>query len=181
MNVIDIIVYLEYFRKRIIDIRRNKRMTAHRLRVLIQAMSLIMVMAAWITISGEVYGGTLYQYIDKDGSTVITDNPPEGVKAEPMIKLPDTTEEQKVETEKEDHAKMQKNQEADAKRLEKDKKIETAREELEKAKNDADLYRSNMNQSANYSQRHHWRGMLDEQQKMIEEKQKLIDELESQP
>ncbi len=72
-------------------------------------------------------------------------------------------------------------QEADAKRLEKDKKIETAREELEKAKNDADLYRSNMNQSANYSQRHHWRSMLDEQQKMIEEKQKLIDELEAQP
>jgi hypothetical protein len=38
-----------------------------------------------------------------------------------------------------------------------------------------------MNQSANYSQRHHWRVMLDEQQKVIEEKQKLIDELEAQP
>jgi hypothetical protein len=156
-------------------------MAAHKLRVLIPAMSLIMVMAAWISISGEVYGGTLYQYIDKDGSSVITDNPPEGVQAEPIMKLPETTEEQKVETEKEDNAIMQKNQEADEKRLGKDEKIKTVREELERAKNDADIYRSNMNQSANYSQRHHWRTMLDEQQKVIEEKQKLIDELEARP
>jgi hypothetical protein len=156
-------------------------MAAHKLRVLIPAVSLILVMAAWITISGEVYGGTLYQYIDKDGSTVITDNPPEGVQAKPMMTLPDLTEGQKAETEKEDDAKIQKNQEADTKRLEKNEKIKTAREELERAKNDADLYRSNMNQSANYSQRHHWRVMLDEQQKVIEEKQKLIDELEAQP
>ena len=156
-------------------------MAANKLRVLIPAVSLMLVMAAWITISGEVYGGTLYQYIDKDGSTVITDNPPAGVQAEPLMSLPDITEEQKAETEKEDDAKIQKNQQADIKRLEKDEKIRTAREELERAKNDADLYRSNMNQSANYSQRHHWRVMLDEQQKVIEEKQKLIDELEAQP
>ncbi len=156
-------------------------MAAHRLRVLITAVSLIVLMAAWIAISEEAYGGTLYQYIDKDGSTVITDNPPEGVQAKPLMSLPDITEEQKAESEKEDDAKMQKDREADAKRLEKDEKIKTAREELERAKNDADLYRSNMNQSANYSQRHHWRVMLDEQQKVMEEKQKLIDELEAQP
>jgi hypothetical protein len=180
MNVIDIIVYLKYF-KRVFYIRRNKRMAANKLRVLIPAVSLMLVMAAWITISGEVYGGTLYQYIDKDGSSVITDNPPEGVQAKPMMTLPDITEEQKVEMEKDDDANKQKIQEADTKRLEKDEKIKTAREELERAKSDADHYRSNMNQSANYSQRHHWRLMLDEQQKVIEEKQKLIDDLEAQP
>jgi hypothetical protein len=156
-------------------------MAAHKLRVLILAVSLILVLSAWIAISGEVYGGKIYQYIDKDGSTVITDNPPEGVSAQPVMSLPDMTEEQKAVSEKEEDATRQKNQEADVKRLEKDGKIKTAREELEKAKTDADHYRSNMNQSANYSQRHHWRVMLDEQQKMIEEKQKLIDELEAQP
>ena len=156
-------------------------MAAHKLRVLIPAVSLILVLSVWIAISGEVYGGTIYQYIDKDGSTVITDNPPEGVLAQPVMSLPDMTEEQKAVSEKEDDATRQKNQEVDARRLEKDGKIKTAREELEKAKTDADHYRSNMNQSANYSQRHHWRVMLDEQQKVIEEKQKLIDELEAQP
>jgi len=156
-------------------------MAAHKLRVLRPAVSLILVLSVWIAISGEVYGGTIYQYIDKDGSTVITDNPPEGVLAQPVMSLPDMTEEQKAVSEKEDDATRQKNQEVDARRLEKDGKIKTAREELEKAKTDADHYRSNMNQSANYSQRHHWRVMLDEQQKVIEEKQKLIDELEAQP
>lgn len=156
-------------------------MAAHKLHVLIPAVSLVLVLSVWITISGEVYGGTIYQYIDKDGSTVITDNPPGGVLAKPVMSLPDITEEQKAESVKEDDAIKQKNQEADVKRLEKDEKIKTAREELEKAKTDADHYRSNMNQSANYSQRNHWRVMLDEQQKVIEEKQKLIDELEAQP
>ncbi|HYA15413.1 MAG TPA: DUF4124 domain-containing protein [Syntrophales bacterium] len=148
---------------------------------LIFAVPLILVLSVWIAFSGEVYGGTIYQYIDKDGSTVITDNPPEGVSAKPLISQPDVTIEQQAESEKVDEAIKQKNEEADAKRQEKEGKIKTAREELEKAKSDADQYRSNMNQSANYSQRRHWRTMLDEQQKVIEEKQKLIDELEERP
>jgi hypothetical protein len=156
-------------------------MTDHKLHSLITSILLLLVLSAWISLSSEVYGGTIYQYIDKDGSTVITDNPPEGVSATPVIEQPDLTVEQKEVTEKEDEAIKQKSQEADAKRLEKETKINAAREELEKAKRDADLYRSNMNQSANFSQRRHWRTMLDEQQKFIEEKQKLIDELEAQP
>ena len=156
-------------------------MAAHKLRVSIPAVSLILVLCALIALPGDANGEKLYQYIDKDGSTVITDNPPEGVSAQPVMSLPDVTEQQKAASEKEDDAAKLRNQEADAKRLEKVEKIKTAREELEKAKSDADHYRSNMNQSANYSQRHHWRTMLDEQLKAIEEKQKLIDELEAQP
>ncbi|HVO66986.1 MAG TPA: DUF4124 domain-containing protein [Syntrophales bacterium] len=156
-------------------------MSAHKYSVLIPAVPLMLVLSVWIALSGEVYGGTIYQYIDKDGSTVITDNPPEGVSAKPVISQPDATVEQQPESAKDDEAMKQKNLEADAQRLEKDQKIKTAREELEKAKSDADHYRSNMNQSANFSQRRHWRSMLDEQEKAIEEKQKLINELEAQP
>ena len=156
-------------------------MAAHKLYGLITSILLLLVLSAWISLSSEVYGGTIYQYIDKDGSTVITDSPPEGVSATPVIEQPDLMIEQKEVSEKDEEAIKQKSQEADAKRLEKEAKINAAKEELEKAKVDADRYRSNMNQSANYSQRYHWRTMLDEQQKMIEEKQKLIDELEAQP
>jgi len=156
-------------------------MTDHKLQGLISVILMLLVLSVWISLTSEVYGGTVYEYIDKDGSTVITDNPPEGVSAKPVIEQPDSTVEQKEATEKDEEAIKQKYQEAEAKRLEKEARINAAREELEKAKVDADHYRSNMNQSANYSQRYHWRTMLDEQQKFIEEKQKLIDELEAQP
>jgi len=156
-------------------------MAAHKLRILIMAVSFILVMAAWIAISGEAYGGTLYQYIDKDGSTVITDTPPEGVKAKPLMTLPDITEEQKAESEKERETKIQKYREADVKSQEKEEKIRAAREELDKAKSDEQLYRSNMNQSANYSQRFHWRTLVDEQEKLIADLQKKLDDLESGP
>jgi len=156
-------------------------MAAYKLRILIPAVFLTLVMVVWIAISGEAYGETLYEYIDKDGSVVITDNPPPGVKAVPKQSLPDITIEQKSESEKESEAKMQKYREADVKRTEKEEKIRAAREELERAKSDAESYRSNMNQSANYSQRHHWRMQVDEQDKLVEDLKKKLDELESGP
>ena len=156
-------------------------MAAHKFRFSIPMVYLVLIMIAWIAPTRDAQGGTLYQYIDKDGSVVLTDNPPPGVKAKPMESLPDMTGEQKLQQEKETAATLQKYREADAKGNEKRGKIRALREELETAQSNEAKYRSNMNQAHGFSQRSHWRKMVDEQLKDIEEKKKKIEELESRP
>ncbi len=147
---------------------------------LMPAASSALLFFIWIAAAGEAQGQTLYEYIGKDGTVIITDHPPPGVNAKKVESLPEPREEQKA-LDKEADEKMQNYREAEKKRKEREETIRDAREELEKAKRDEQNYRSNMNQSANYSQRHHWRVLVDEQLKLIEEKQKKLDELESSP
>jgi hypothetical protein len=181
MNVIDSKADLEYFLINTSDMRREKRMAAHKFRFSIPMMYLVLIMIAWIAPTRDAQGGTLYQYIDKDGSVVLTDNPPPGVKAKPMESLPDMTGNQKSDQEKEADSKTQQYREADAKIQEKREKIRALREEIETAQSNEEKYRSNMNQAHGFAQRSHWRKLVDEQLKEIEEKKKKIEELESQP
>lgn len=156
-------------------------MAAYKLRGLMPAASLTLLIFIWIAAAGEAQGQTLYEYIDKDGTTIITDSPPSGVNVKKSQSLPDVTEEQKTATEKEGSEKLQKYDEADAKRKEREENIRVVREELEKAKRDEQHYRSNMNQASGYSQRNHWRTLVDEQLNLIDEKKRKLDDLESSP
>ena len=156
-------------------------MAAYILRALITAVTLVLTLVVWIAAPGEVQGQTLYQYIDKDGTSVLTDNPPPGVKAKRMESLPDVTVERKSDQEKETDIKVQTSSETDVQRKETGGNIEDLRAELEKAESNAVRYRSNMNQAHGFAQRSHWRKLLDEQEKDIEENKKKLEELESSP
>jgi hypothetical protein len=114
MNVIDSKADLEYFLINTSDIRRGKRMAAHKFRFSIPMVYLVLIMIAWIAPTRDAQGGTLYQYIDKDGSVVLTDNPPPGVKAKPMESSPDMTGNQKSDQEKDSDLKKEQYREADA-------------------------------------------------------------------
>jgi hypothetical protein len=140
---------------------------------------LIVMMILWMTVPGDAHGGTLYKYTDKDGSIILTDNPPPGVKAKKYIVSDDMPTEPKAAPEIEPGVKIQSTQEAEAKKEDKQQKIKSLREELDKAVRDEAAYRRNMNQAQGYSQRRHWRQLVDEQLNLIEEKKKQIEELES--
>jgi hypothetical protein len=135
----------------------------------------------WIAVASEAQGQTLYEYIDKDGTVIITDSPPPGANIRKAQSPPNMTEEQKGAVAKENNEKSQKYHEADAKKNEREENIRVAREELEKAMRDEESYRANMNQASGFAQRSHWRTLVDEQLKLIEEKQKKLDDLESRP
>jgi hypothetical protein len=154
-------------------------MAFHKLPRLLLMVSLLLILV-WIA-AGEAQGQTLYEYIDKDGTVIITDSPPPGVNFKKVQSLPAMTEEQKAAAEKEDNERLQKYRETAAKRNEKEENIGVLREELEKAKRDEENYRMNMNQASGFAQRHHWRTLVDEQLKLIEEKKKKLDDLESRP
>jgi hypothetical protein len=156
-------------------------MTAYKLHGLMPAASLALLIFILITSAGEAQGQTLYEYLDKDGTVIITDNPPPGVNVKKSQSLPIMTEDQKAASEKEGNEKLQRYREADAKRNEREANIRVAREELEKAIRDEQNYRANMNQASGYAQRHHWRTLVDEQLRLIEEKKKKLDDLESRP
>lgn len=156
-------------------------MAAHKLRKLIPAVSLALLIFIWMAATREAQGQGLYEYIDKDGTVIITDSPPPGANAKKLQSLPDMTEEQKAALEKESNERLQRYREVDEKRKEREGTIKAVREELEKAKRDEENYRMNMNQSSGYAQRHHWRTLVDEQLKLIEEKKKKLDDLESRP
>ena len=122
--------------------------------------SLILILIVWITVPEKVYGGTLYEYINKNGDAVITDKLPAGVKAKHKESFSDLSEEQKLESQKKSKSQLQMNRKVGEKRKEKQEKIRTIREELERAKSEEQRYRSDMNQSARPSQRHHWRMLM---------------------
>ncbi len=156
-------------------------MASYKLCRLLPRVSLLLLSFIWIAAAGEAQGQTLYRYIDKDGTVIITDSPPPGVNVKTLDSLPKITEEQKAALEKEGNEKSQRYRETETKRNEKEENIKAIKEDLEKAKRDEENYRANMNQASGYAQRHHWRTLVDEQQKLIEEKQKKLDDLESRP
>jgi hypothetical protein len=156
-------------------------MATYKLRGLMPVASLTLLIFIWIAGGGEAQGQTLYEYMDKDGTAIVTDSPPPGVNVKKLQSLPNMTEEQKTASEKENGEKLQRYREADAKRKEREENIRVAREELEKAKRDEQSYRANMNQASGYSQRNHWRKLVDEQLILIDEKKKKLDDLESHP
>jgi len=160
-------------------------MASYKLCRLLPRVSLLLLLLLlsfiWIAAAGEAQGQTLYRYIDKDGTVIITDSPPPGVNVKTLDSLPKITEEQKAALEKEGNEKSQRYSETETKRNEKEENIKAIKEDLEKAKRDEENYRANMNQASGYAQRHHWRTLVDEQQKLIEEKQKKLDDLESRP
>ena len=148
---------------------------------LLPTVSLLLLSFVWISAAGDAQGQTLYEYVDKDGTVIITDSPPPGVNVKKSQSLPNMTEEQKAASEKEGNEKLQKYRDADVKRKEREENIRVVREELEKAKRDEENYRVNMNQASGFAQRYHWRTLVDEQLKLIEEKKKKLDDLESRP
>jgi hypothetical protein len=156
-------------------------MTGKPLRMSMILPAVILSLFISAVFSGNAWGGPYYQYTDSDGSVVITDNPPPGVKAKPLHSLKETTEQERSDWEKEKSLKMQQYREEDAKRSEKSDKIKTLREELERAKMNEDKYRANMNQAHGFAQRNAWKKQLEEQQKEIEEIKKKIDEAEKGP
>jgi len=149
------------------------------LRTMITSVSCILL--ASIVLSGDMQAGTIYEYVDKDGSVILTDSPPPETKARPVQSYRDMTEAEKQEIEKEKTSSMQKYQESTAKRNEKEEKIRAARAEYEQALKDEQRYRANKNQASGFAQQRHWIKMLEEQSKVIEEKKKKLQELESEP
>jgi hypothetical protein len=154
-------------------------MIAYTLRLWGPVVSLILMMIVWMTFPGDAQGGTLYKYIDKDGSLILTDNPPPGVEAKEFESSEEVTHEKKVEPAKDASAQKQADQEAGTKRQEIQVKIQTLREELDQAVSEEAAHRRNMNQAHGYVQRNYWRKLVDEKLKEIEEKKKQIEELES--
>ena len=146
-------------------------------------LSILVCMMLFICLSltGSLQAGALYKYIDKDGSEVLTDSPPPGVKAKPLQTFQDVTDADKQELEKERSSQMKKFQEGNVKQKDKEEKIRTAREEYEQAKKTEEMYRANRNQAHGYAQQKHWNDMIAEQGKEIEEKRKKLQELESEP
>lgn len=142
-------------------------------------MPLILMMITWMAVPGDVYSDTLYKYLDKDGSIIVTDNPPPGVKVEEYRTSDTMPTETKPMPEVEPGVKPQPVQDADAKRQDKRRKIESLRQELDKAISEEASHRRNMNQSSGYAQRRYWRTLVDEKLKEIEDKKKQIEELES--
>ena len=140
-------------------------MASYKLCRLLPRVSLLLLSFIWIAAAGEAQGQTLYRYIDKDGTVIITDSPPPGVNVKTLDSLPKMTEEQKAALEKEGNEKSQRYRETETKRNEKEENIKAIKEELEKAKRDEENYRANMNQASGYAQRHHWRTLVDEQLK----------------
>ena len=158
-------------------------MISKQLHVSIPAASLMLIMIAWIVIPGEVNGGTVYRYISKDGSVAFTDNPPPGVKAELFGSFNEMSNEEKLEWEKEQDAKMEKYREEEARRLSREQETGPAREEYERAKSTLEQYRVNLNRAASdqYTRWLNWKKKIEEQEKDVAEKKKILDALESKP
>lgn len=154
-------------------------MGASTLRVGRLMMPLIFIMTTWMVVPGDAHGAVLYKYTDKDGSVVITDSPPPGVEAQEYLSSDDIPIETKAAPDVEPGVKTQPVQDAEAKKQDKWRKIETLRQELDKAVSEEAAHRRNMNQSSGYAQRNYWRKLVDEKLKEIEEKKKEIEELES--
>ncbi|MEN6321576.1 MAG: DUF4124 domain-containing protein, partial [Syntrophaceae bacterium] len=105
-------------------------MVAHIVRAFITAATLTLIMVIWIAAPGELQGQTLYRYIDKDGTSVLTDNPPPGVKAKRIESLPESTESTKEDVSdqgKETDIKAEKPKETDVKKKDKRGEIEALR------------------------------------------------------
>jgi hypothetical protein len=139
---------------------------------------IVMLCFLWISCLGEVYGKTLYEYVDKDGPTVITDIQPSGGKFKTIEVPTKKTEEKKVESGNRPNKQAK---EAAAKGNEKREKIKALEEKLRKAEIDEQNYRSNMNQASGFSQRHHWRVQVDKQLELIKKTEKEIEELKRRP
>jgi hypothetical protein len=140
---------------------------------------LVSCMSAFIP--GMLQAGTIYEYVDRDGSRVLTDSPPPGVKSKPVQTYRDLTDADKQELEEKKSFQTKKYQEANMKRKEKEEKLRVAREEYEQAIKNEQRYRANKNQASGYAQQRHWIQKLEEQNKELEEKKKKIQELESEP
>ena len=174
INAVDISTDLKYFSKQIL-IKGGMML----LRTMITSVSCILL--AFIVLSENVQAGTIYEYVDKDGSVVFTDSPPPETKVSPVENYRDMTEAEEQELEKEKTASMQKYQKSTEKRQAKEEKIRAARAEYEQALKDDQRYRSNKNQASGFAQQRHWIQMMEEQIKVIEEKKKKLQELESGP
>jgi hypothetical protein len=149
-------------------------MAVNELRAPIRIVFITMLCFLWISCLGEVYGKTLYENVDKDGTTVITDIQPPGGKLKTIEVPTQKTEEKKIESGNRPNKQAE---ETAAKRNEKREKIRTLKEKLKKAEIDEQHYRSNMNQASGFSQRHHWRVQVDKQLELIKKIEKEIEEL----
>jgi hypothetical protein len=178
LNAIDINSDLKYSQYKFY-IRRIKRMGASTLRVGRLMMPVILMMITWMAVPGDAYGAALYKYTDKDGSIILTDNPPPGVEAKEYLSSDDIPIETKAAPDVEPGVKTQSIPDAEAKKQDKRSKIETLRQEVDKAVSEEAAHRRNMNQSSGYAQRNYWRKLVDEKLKEIEEKKKQIEDLES--
>jgi hypothetical protein len=93
----------------------------------------------------------LYKYIDKDGTFVITDNPPPEFKLVPDSR-PDVMEEKRFELEKEKED-IQTTREVREIGTGRQEEIGAARSERQQAQNQLEDYRLNMQQATNYNER----------------------------
>ena len=142
-------------------------------------VSYILIISA--SLQNVACAGTIYKYIDEDGDVVLTDTPLPEIKAKPVQTYQYMTEADKEKLEKEKSGKMQKYQESDLKRKEKEEKIRVAMEEYDQAIKEEQRYRANKNQASGYKQQRQRTQMLEEKKKELEEKKKKLQELENEP
>ena len=134
-----------------------------------------------VSLPNVASAGTIYKYIDGDGDVVLTDTPMPEIKAKPVQIYRDMTDADKEKLEKEKLYNIQKYQESDLKRKEKEEKIRAAMEEYDQAIKDEQQYRANKNQASGYKQQRQRTQLLEEKKKELEEKKKKLQEVESEP
>jgi hypothetical protein len=78
--------------------RKDGKMAVNELRTPMRIVFIILLCFLWIFCPGEVYGKTLYEYVDKDGTAVITDIQPPGGKFKTIEVPTEKTEEKKIES-----------------------------------------------------------------------------------
>jgi len=157
-------------------------MFANRLRLLVKVVPVLLIMIVCMITYGQLSEGAMYKYVDKDGTVVITDNPPPDFKIEPDQLPSSLAEEQKLQEEK----GKQLEKKIDLKGVDKytrerQERIARARTELDRALADEENYRLNMQQAGSLSERVRWRELFDKQQKVIKEKREKLNEIERQP
>ena len=142
----------------------------------------VWITACFLLIQSGLYGSdiqadTIYQYRDRDGKIVFTDNPPPGVNAQLHQKTRSVTINELQALEK-DKAKTAEN---DAKQASREDKIQAARQEYEQAQKDMESYHLKKNQAADPYIWWQWNNRIEEQNKLIEDKRKKLQEAESGP
>ncbi|MEN6321310.1 MAG: hypothetical protein ABFD82_21525 [Syntrophaceae bacterium] len=156
-------------------------MTTHTFRTLTLMGIIILIVVVWITNPGDVRGGPLYRCIDKDGDVIITDHPLPEFKTIPGHPAEMTEEQRELLEKQEKEIEMDVyKQVIDGAKKDKQARLNDAREELARAKEDQENYRMHIEQTTDLDKRVYWREMYDKQQKVVEEKQRRLQELESE-
>ncbi|MBN1663225.1 MAG: DUF4124 domain-containing protein [Deltaproteobacteria bacterium] len=134
-----------------------------------------------------VQAKTLYRYVDKDGTVILTDQePPQGTSAQRRESIPEPTEDQKSDAPDDTAATIQKEgteqkEKADAKNAEKQEKIKTLINEIEAAKSDIKRYEVQRNIAVSNVRKNYVKSQIEQKLKEIAEKEEELQVLQEEP